>query len=411
MQEDVVKNLEEKIKLKDFKLHSLLEITKSINTNQPINHLTKIFEFVLREQLGIDKFILFSKEEDEWRIFLKIGIKGKVKDISVEKDLLRFEDVTVIESSHKSSLNKFDVIIPVYHKGAPLAYLLIGGLLQDREKMGAIIKNMSFIQTLTSIIVVAIENKRMANESIKQERLKKDLEIASELQKQLFPNELPSNQNLDVHAKYLPRHEIGGDYYDFIQINEDEFMICIADVSGKGISAAMLMANFQATIRTLFHYQNFNLEELIQELNQKVIDSSNGDKFITFFIAKYNSKTRKLKYINAGHNYPLLVSGNKTQELSAGCPGLGMLDELPFLESQEIEISPNTTIVLYTDGVVELENKEGTQFETDNLIKIIKNFYPLKMEDLNNILFSKLEEWKGKRDFVDDTAILTCRIF
>lgn len=411
MQEDVVKNLEDKIKLKDFKLHSLLEITKSINTNQPINHLTRIFEFVLREQLGLDKFILFSKEEEEWNIFLKIGIKGKIKDISVEKDLMRFKDVTVIESSHKSSLNKFDVIIPVQHKGKPLAFLLIGGLLQDREKMGGIIRNMSFIQTLTNIIIVAIENKRMANESIKQERLKKDLEIAVELQKQLFPSELPSNQKLDVSAKFLPRHEIGGDYYDFIQINENEFMICIADVSGKGISAAMLMANFQATIRTLFHYQNFDLEDLIQELNDKVIKASNGDKFITFFIAKYNAKTRKLKYINAGHNYPLLVAGNKTRELAAGCPGLGMLDELPFLESEEIEISPNTTIVLYTDGVVELENREGQPFETENLLKIIRNFYPLKMEDLNNILFSKLEEWKGKNDFVDDTAILTCRIF
>lgn len=410
MSEDVVKNLEEKLELKDFKLNSLLEITKSINTNQPIAHLTRIFEFVLREQLGINKFILFSKQED-WKIFLKIGIKGTIKDISVEKDLLRFNDVTVIESSHKSSLNKFDVIIPVFHKGNPLAYLLIGGLLDDKEKMGTIIRNMSFIQTLTNIIIVAIENKRMAKEGIKQERLKKDLEIASELQKQLFPSQLPSNNKLDVSAKFLPRHEIGGDYYDFIQINEDEFMICIADVSGKGISAAMLMANFQATLRTLFRYQNFDLEFLIEELNQKVINSSNGDKFITFFIAKYNAKTRKLKYINAGHNYPLLISGHKTKELSAGCPGLGMLDELPFLESEEIEINPNTTLVLYTDGVVELENRDGIPFETENLLRIIKNFYPLKMEDLNNILFSKLEDWKGKRDYVDDTAILTCRIF
>ena len=119
-------------------------------------------------------------------------------------------------------------------------------------KLTETINNVSFIQTLTNIVVMAIENKRMAREQIKQERLKKELEVASEMQKLLFPSDLPSNKRMDISARYIPRHEVGGDYYDFIPLGEDEYIICIADVSGKGISAAMLMANFQATIRTLF---------------------------------------------------------------------------------------------------------------------------------------------------------------
>ena len=149
--------------------------------------------------------------------------------------------------------------------------------------------------------------------------------MASEMQKLLFPVDLPSDKKMDVSAKYLPRHEVGGDYYDFIPLENDEYIICIGDVSGKGIGAAMLMANFQATIRTLFNYQKFDLDFLIHELNKKVMGNARGEKFITFFIAHYKAETRKLTYVNAGHNSPILSNGKKAKELNIGTVGLGML--------------------------------------------------------------------------------------
>ncbi len=270
---------------------------------------------------------------------------------------------------------------------------------------------MSFIQTLTNIIVVAIENKRMTRESLVQERIKKELEVASEMQKLLFPNDLPSDKQMDISAKYTPRHEVGGDYYDFISLGDNEYILCIADVSGKGISAAMLMANFQATIRTLFQYQKFELEFLMQELNKKVMNSAKGEKFITFFIAYYNSESRKLQYVNAGHNHPFITNGKKIELLDQGTIGLGMLDELPFVNIGEKYLKHNTTLVLYTDGVVELENTDEEYFGLDKLVKLVHNYYPLKMEDLNNLIFSKLDEWRGSLDLVDDTAIFSCRFF
>ena len=147
----------------------------------------------------------------------------------------------------------------------------------------------SFTQTLANIIAVAIENQRLVKQNIIKERISKDLEVASEMQKLLFPSELPSNRKMDLSARYIPRHAIGGDYYDFIPLGDEEYIICIADVSGKGISAALLMANFQATIRTLFKYQRFEMTFLMEELNKKVMKSTKGEKFITFFIAHYNA--------------------------------------------------------------------------------------------------------------------------
>ncbi len=402
--------LESKIKSKDFKLNSLLEITKAINSNKPASELFDIYNYILKEQLGLRKFILFNKQKS-WQILAKVGIKGKIKDLNVEKDILKFKEITVIESSYKKSLNKFDVIVPVFHKDKPLAYLILGGLNDSKQADQGPYANLNFIQTLTNIIVVAIENKRLAKESIKQERVKQELEVASEMQQLLFPTDLPTNQKIDISAKYLSHHKVSGDYYDYIQLNEDEFIVCIADVSGKGISAAMLMANFQATVRTLYNYQRLELKTLVTELNEKVYSNAKGEKFITFFIAEYNSKTRKLKYINAGHNWPILIRGRNSEFLNKGCIGLGMLEELPFLESAEIEIKSNTTLILYTDGVVELENSTKEQFETDRLTKIVQNFYPLSMEDLNEIIFRKLDDWRGLKKYVDDTAILSFRIF
>mgnify|MGYP000685475849 FL=1 len=408
--EKVLVELENKLLSNEFKLNSLLEITKSINFNKPVSELLDIYNFILKEQLGIRKFVLYN-HQDNWKIIGKVGIKGKIKDINIEQDILKFKEITVIESSYKKSLNNFDVIIPVFHKEKALAYLFVAGIKDKGKTSKRAFNNLSFIQTLTNIIIVAIENKRLANESMKQQRIKQELEVASEMQRLLFPSDLPSNSTIDISAKYLSHHKVSGDYYDYIRLNEDEFIVCIADVSGKGISAAMLMANFQATVRTLYNVQRMDLEELVTLLNTKVFASANGEKFITFFIGEYNSKTRKLKYVNAGHNWPILIRGRESQFLNKGSIGLGMLRELPFLESAEIEIKNNTTLILYTDGVVELENKTEEQFETDRLTKIVQNFYPLSMEDLNEIVFSKLDDWRGQKNYVDDTAILSCRIF
>lgn len=411
MNEEVIQALEKRLKSKEFKLNSLLEITNSINTNESVEHLVNIYEFILKEQLGFRKFILFNSQND-WDCLIKTGFKGKVSEINVQKDLFRFKEITIVDSSHLETLNQFDIVIPVYHKEKPLAFLLLKDEREDlKRNTSSEFNSLSFIQTLTNIIVVAIENKRLAKESIKQERIKKELEVASEMQKLLFPQDLPSDKRIDLAATYKARHEVGGDYYDFIPLNEDEFIVCIADVSGKGISAAMLMANFQATLRTLLTYQRFELEFLIEELNKKVMRSAKGEKFITFFIGQYNSKNRKFKYINAGHNHPILTNGKQSRFLGNGCIGLGMLDEIPFMEPEELKIPPNSTLVLYTDGVVELQNKEGVYFETERLTKLIHSFYPLKMEDLNNLIFSKLDEWKGVNELSDDTAIFSCRIF
>ena len=400
-------DIQYQIELKDIKLQALLEITNAINSNLPIEQLLNLFSFILKDQLGFKKFILLHHQE-EWNCLVKTGYKGKIELKEVEKDFERFKEITLVESSTNTIIKEFQAIVPVFHLNKALAYLLISSSSVSHELEPS---HFSFTQTLANIIAVAIENQRLVKQNIIKERISKDLEVASEMQKLLFPSELPSNRKMDLSARYIPRHAIGGDYYDFIPLGDEEYIICIADVSGKGISAALLMANFQATIRTLFKYQRFEMTFLMEELNKKVMKSTKGEKFITFFIAHYNAHTRKMKYVNAGHNQPFLLHGRKITALNEGCIGLGMLDELPYVNVGKLTLSPNTTFVLYTDGVVELENKDGEHFGVNRLIDNVKAYSTLKMEDMNNILFSKLDDWRGELNFVDDTAVFSCKFF
>jgi phosphoserine phosphatase RsbU/P len=399
-----------KLKLLKFKLFSLLEVTKEINDNVSSKELFSHFAYILKNQLSIGQAVLFSKQGDKWKCVLKFGGKGNEKKFDIERDLTHFKDITTIESSSKDHLNFFDVVIPVYHKKVALAYLILGDLNEEAIRMSPVIKHLTFIQTLASIISVAIENKRLAKQDVQQEGMKKELELASEMQKMLFPEELPNNHKVQLAALYKPHHKVGGDYYDYIEITDNVFLFCLADVSGKGISAALLMSNFQANLRALVSL-NPTLEDLVHQLNKKVLQTAKGEKFITLFIAKYNTISRELVYVNAAHNPPILKTGSTTQFLDKGCTGLGMFDEIPKLEVGTVVVPEMSTLMCYTDGVVELENDNKQEYGTDRLVNYLKDSNALAMEKLNNELAVELANYKEDQPYIDDIALLSCKFF
>ena len=411
MDKELPQKYYEKLELNEFKLNSLLEITKAINNNLSIDSILKIFEYILREQLGISKLILYANDSNQWNCILHFGSRGLNKKINVQKELTHIKDITVIESSSIETLNSFDIVIPIFHKKTALAYLLIGDLEEELIAISPGIKHMPFIQTLASIIVVAIENKRFSLELIEQELDKKEMEMAAEMQKLLFPTNLPNDENIDVAARYESKHLVGGDYYDFLSLNDNEYFFCIADVSGKGTSAALLMSNFQAKLRAniKYNYKNISLKELVENLNEDVNNAAKGEKFITFFAGHYDKENKTLQYVNAGHNYPILINSKEKIFLNKGCIGLGMLEEIPKIEISKIQLKEDAILVCYTDGLVELENSSGVAFETDNLIKVVERNFEKTMNELDQKIFARLEEFKGSQDLMDDTAVLSCK--
>ena len=394
------------IKIKDLKLNALLEVTLAINSNVLKSDLFKIYNNVLRK-LEIEKIALYIFE-GQWDLATCFGIKAENLSINVEENLIKYEEIEEVSSVTDGVFTEFDLIIPVYHKTKPLAYLLIGDIINEAIQISPIIKHLPFIQTFTNIIAVAIENKNLAKEAIRQERIKKELELASEMQTMLLPDELPKDNNLDIAAFYRSHQQVGGDYYDVIWVNKTEIAMCIADVSGKGVSAAILMSNFQANLKAGVKH-SLSLSELVQELNQKVISSAKGEKFITMFIATYNVKSRQLTYINCGHNPPVLKNGTEIIELKDGCPGLGMLDCLPSPKIGIIDVLPSSTLVTYTDGLVEVENNNQIEFGTQKVKSAIEESTNTSMDELNQYLIDDVTKFKQDQPFIDDIAILSCK--
>ncbi|MBI4930164.1 MAG: PP2C family protein-serine/threonine phosphatase [Bacteroidetes bacterium] len=416
-----------KSKLLDVKLASLLEVTKAINANTKTPELLKIYESVLKHQLNVGSLILYAYDGG-WKCVLKFGMDAAFTTAEVERYLSPIKDITLMDFAPSGELvpiqkalkqHNVDVVIPVFHKDQALAYALIGDLDEEQIGMGASVKHLNFIQTLTNILVVAIENKRLAKDSVRQASIKKELEVASQMQHMLFPEILPNDKQLEMDAVYIAHEEIGGDYYDFVRINEHEVAFCIADVSGKGISAALLMSNFQANMRILLPRTD-SLADLVHELNKKVNDTAKGERFITLFVAKYNIITRMFTYVNAGHNPPLVLSPDGTVSmLRTGCTGLGMLDDLQKVKEGVVSFEPGTVLLCYTDGVVEQENEAEEEFSMKRLKELLQHNgrtsaegKPMrKIKDLNKHIIASVIEYKGAKEYLDDIALLTCRIF
>jgi phosphoserine phosphatase RsbU/P len=391
-----------------FKLRALLNITLAINENLSQEELLQRYEDMLHRDLNIGKFILF-KREDTWKCILNKGYTDEfVKQIDIEKDLLCHSEISFDwANKSKSSLGTYDIVVPVQHKGNPIAYVIIGDVDEDSEGVSPIIKHLNFIQTLSNIIIVASENIRLFNDSLRQEAMRKELELASRMQSMLIPhqNALPKNKKVYMTAFYLPHLEVGGDYYDYIELGKEEIGFCISDVSGKGISAALLMSNFQANLRALFTHE-ISLPALIEKLNERVINSANGEKFITLFVGKYNFKTRELEYVNAGHNQPFLYRKdlNELLYLDKGCVGIGMLDEIPVIRKGSLTIEGPAKLFCYTDGLVELMDGKGVSFGTGEIEECLIN--NASIQDNIDKIIEKQGIVSGSAKIFDDITIL-----
>lgn len=400
-----LKRAQERIEIKDRKLDALLEVTQAINSSVSKEILFEIYEDALRA-LNIEKLVLFTAENN-WGHALSYGLKKIDIKVDAYADLLPIKSITEVNHLTEGPFSPFDTVIPVFHKNKPLAYLLIGDIVNEVRKISPIIKHFSFIQTLTNIIVVALENKTFANEALRQEGIKKELQLASDMQNMLLPNIVQQNDKISIAAYYQSHQEVGGDYYDIMWLDENRLVFCIADVSGKGISAAILMSNFQANVRVLSKYSK-SLEELVVTLNEKVVESANGEKFITMFIGLVDLKTRELIYINCGHNPPVLKQNGKIQLLTQGCPGLGMLDDIGDPNLGRILLEKGALMTCYTDGLVEVENAKEEEFGSEKVGNIIDGFKGTDAELLNTELIVKLNKFKKNKPFVDDIAILSC---
>lgn len=398
--------------IKDLKLHFLLEITKAINNNASVSELLDVYKNFLHDTLSISKICLFinthtqsntSDNNKEWECLLKVGLKKNQK-VYFEKELLLIKDIETLTTFKNSLSKEFDVVVPVYHKDLPLAYLLMGEVNPHKIGMSPVIQHLPFVQTLTNIIVVAIENKKLYKQNIQQAEINKEIELAKQVQSMLLPQQLPYHKEIKIAADYIPFALIGGDYYDVIKLNNHEYIFCIADVSGKGVSAALLMSNIQAVLRSVIEFTH-NLKDIIIQLNKRIIETAKGEKFVSLFLGKINVSSKQLTYINAGHNPPILWIDSALQYLNKGTTLLGFLEQLPYIEVTILEYNKHLLLVAYTDGLTDFFDEFNIDLnKITEYIEKYKNKPPI---EIKKHLMNWINQLKNQQHRIsDDLAVL-----
>ncbi|MDX2305890.1 MAG: GAF domain-containing SpoIIE family protein phosphatase [Microscillaceae bacterium] len=404
-------NYEARFHQVELELNSILEITQAINNNEPEQSLYKIYMFILRGNLRVERLALYVLDE-QWNCKVNFGTKANFNHVELETTA--FESVYDLSEMAKLSFEnhdfyEFDLVIPVLHKDRVLAYVFVNQYFSGSSFQEKV--DIRFVQALTNIIIVAIENKKLVRRQLRQEAFKKEMEIAKKVQSNLFPKKLPYNKNVKIKATYFPHDLIGGDYYDYISVDKKQFIICIADVSGKGIPAALLMSNFQATLRTLIR-QTSDLKQIVSELNHLIYDNAQGEHFITCFIALYDKSKHTLTYINAGHNPAFLFNfkNNVQLLLDSGTTVLGAFSPLPFLKETTINGLSNFFLFNYTDGVTEVINPENEQFGHERLESFLTTRKKIELGEIHGNLIARINNFKKSEKFVDDITLLSCRV-
>lgn len=401
-----IDKLEREIGLKQLQINSLLTITQAINENVPADDLFKMYGAFLRFEMAIRKMALFFREGNTWECKTSSGVDDSLLQTDISADLDRFRSTQGLNDSEHPLFREFDLVIPVMHKNTAIAYAFLGGFRDEDD----VYSKVQFVTTITNIIAVAIENKRLFKTQVQQQIVNREVELAAEIQQALVPNRLPSGVNYQLSSIYKPHFAVGGDYYDVVEFPDGQIAFCIADITGKGVSAALLMANFQANFRALVSRRPA-LEELVNEMNAAVYRVTQGDKFITFFVAKYDSATRTLHYVNAGHTPPVMLMKGEVISLKNGCTSLGWLPDLPFMEHGLVNLTDEALIFSYTDGLTEVRNAQGDEFGEDGLIKFLEQHAGDDAKSLNTKLLNHVEAFRGREPWPDDITVLTCKVF
>jgi phosphoserine phosphatase RsbU/P len=257
---------------------------------------------------------------------------------------------------------------------------------------------------------------RLMEEVVEKKRLEQELEIAREVQATLFPKQLPHPPGMTVFGGCKPARVVSGDYYDFVIEDGTQLDIIVGDISGKGISAALLMANLQAAMRTqLLSSKHDNAEsigqslaEAMTQLNQQIYQSSPPEKYATLFLSRYDVNTHRLWYCNAGHLPPIVLSSNGEQKLNATGMVVGLFPNATY-EAKSVDLLPGTMLAIFTDGVTEAVNKADEEYGDQRLLEVLQQSSTRTPEEIWKHVMSQIDAWQGDLPQHDDITLIVAK--
>lgn len=398
---DINKQLDSKIN----QLNSLFDLGKEFSSILDIDRVSKLLIFSISAQMLVSKYAIVLIDNDydilatkfDKKLLKNILIDCKCKSIS--KPALSSDN---IEFNRLNEIG-IEVIVPMQIKNETKGIIFLGKRLTSESYSQS---DLEYISSIASMAIISIENSRLFAETIEKQKMEKDLEIARNIQTNLLPRKLPDSKKFEISAVNKTAKMVGGDFYDVVQLTNSKLLVAIADVSGKGIQASLLMANLQAFLKSIYK-QNYNLKEASNFLNDLVSENTTNGSFITFFWGIFDSDTNEFSYVNMGHNPPLLVNNNGISKLKKGGMILGVMKTVIPYEGETIKLKKDDLIVLFTDGVTEAMNEDFMEYSDERLESLVlENNKCGTKEILDNILTDVQKYTSGSEQSDDITCVI-----
>ncbi len=363
-------------------------------------------ETILFIELSTSRLIhnVFRSESNVSRTIL--GVLEIVVGFFVAVELLSLIAGILVTRSITSAVHNLDRGTEFIRRGDFSHRIVV----KSDDQLGALAKSFNqmteYVQTLVK-------------ERVQKERLERELEIAKEVQEQLFPKQAPQMNKMELSGLCLPARIVSGDYYDFLQLDKERMGLALGDICGKGISAALLMANLQATLRSnVFARGPHSLSEsdsadghvaaVVKILNKQIYNFTSANKFASFFYAVYDESQSRLTYCNAGHNPPLYFNKQGFQRLATGGTVVGIFPDADF-EQETIQLQSGDIFLAYTDGIVESVNEYGEEFGEQRLIDLIRHKSDLPAEQLQKSIVEEVLGWAYEEERDDDMTLIVAR--
>lgn len=408
-------------KKKTLEMETLLEVEKSLSSSLNLNELLELILDSLLKVVKYDAVAIFLIDKKKQEIE---HIKTRGFDPALEPDLqlkigqglagwaAKTQKSLIVPDVKKDPRyiearveTKSEMVVPILSQNK-----IIGVFNLESDKLNAYGEDdLELLEAFASLAAISLERARQHEEILEKRKLQEELSIAQRIQQSFLPKEKPQLPGFDVSGINIPSEEVGGDYYDFIPIIENQIGVVIGDVSGKGIPAALIMASFRASLIAEIR-NNYAIRSIMFKVNNLLFESTDPDIYVTAVYGVLDTKNRIFTLSNAGHNAPILRHAEgKLEYLTEGGMALGMFENSKY-EERPVKLNPGDIIVFYTDGVTEAKNEKEEEFGTKKLKQVIEDSRQLSAIQIQENVYRAVKEFRGDLSGWDDLTIIVIKV-
>ncbi|MHB8581461.1 MAG: SpoIIE family protein phosphatase [Ignavibacteriaceae bacterium] len=407
---DEMKHVNRMLDRRVHRLNSLFELSKEFGMFSESTKVAKLLVYSIIGQFLVSKFAVITFHPGEIEILeskfdekeLLLAIKG-YDFTAYENSIFKNE---IAENFHLLEILCVELIVPMQLQGETKGLILLGKRINNHSYSDT---DVEFIYSIGSLAIISLENRRLFKEALAKQKLDEELEIARGIQKNLLPHSIPQFKSFEIAAINISSQHVGGDYYDIIILNENNFCIAIGDVSGKGVPAALLMANIQAFLRVICKH-GMDLADATGIINDLITSNTTDGQFITFFWGMLNELDKTIQYVNAGHNPPLLLRDGKIQKLDKGGIILGVLKTFTPYVTETVSLKKDDVIILFTDGVTEAKNFNDEEFSDENLEGFVLKLANLSAGEILQGVKNEVQSFAKGTLQSDDITMLVLKV-